>query len=42
MPKPLADLTIVKADEINVETCDQSEVLLTPVTPVSEQGLVSL
>ncbi|KAF5847260.1 hypothetical protein GGP41_003557 [Bipolaris sorokiniana] len=42
MPKPLADLTIVKADEINVETCDQSEVPLTPVTPVSEQGLVSL
>ncbi|USP74831.1 transposase [Curvularia clavata] len=42
MPKPLADLTIVKADEVNVGACDQSEVPPTPVTPVSEQGLVSL
>jgi hypothetical protein len=42
MPKPLADLTIPKADEVNVETCHQNEVPLTPVTPVSAGDLVSL
>jgi hypothetical protein len=42
MPKPLADLTIPKADEINVEACQHNEVPQTPVTPVSAEGLVSL
>jgi hypothetical protein len=34
MPKPLVDLTIPKADEMNAEACHQNEVLQTPVTPV--------
>jgi hypothetical protein len=42
MLKPLADLTIPKADEVNLEACQQNEVLQTPVTPVSAGGLVSL
>ena len=42
MPKPLADLTIPKADEVNVEACRESEVPQTPVTPVSAEGLASL
>lgn len=42
MPKPLADLTIPKADEVNVGACHRNEVPLTPVTPVSAEGLVSL
>jgi hypothetical protein len=42
MPKPLADLTIPKADEVNVEACRENEVPQTPVTPVSAEGLASL
>jgi hypothetical protein len=42
MPKPLADLTISNADEVDVEACRQNEVPQTPVTPVSAEGLVSL
>ncbi|KAF1938814.1 hypothetical protein EJ02DRAFT_322967, partial [Clathrospora elynae] len=42
MPKPLADLTIPKADEVDVEACQRNEVPPTPVTPVSAEGLVSL
>jgi hypothetical protein len=42
MPKPLADLTIPKADEVNVEACRENEVPQTPVTPVSAEGLVLL
>jgi hypothetical protein len=42
MPKPLADLTIPKADEVNVGACHRNEVPLTPVTPVSAEGLASL
>ena len=42
MPKPLADLTISNADEVDVEACRQNEVPQTPVTPVSVEGLVSL
>jgi hypothetical protein len=42
MPKPLADLTISKTDEINDEACHQNEVPKTPVTPVSAEGLASL
>jgi hypothetical protein len=38
MPKPLANLVIPKADE----AYQQNEVPLTPVTPVSAEGLVSL
>jgi hypothetical protein len=38
IPKPLADLTISKADEINVEACHQNEVPPTPVTLVSAKG----
>lgn len=42
IPKPHADLTIPKADEVNVEACQRNEVPPTPVTPVSVEGLVSL
>jgi hypothetical protein len=42
MPKPLADLTIPKADEVDVEACQRNEVPPTPVTPVSAEGPVSL
>ncbi|OAG13221.1 hypothetical protein CC77DRAFT_894405, partial [Alternaria alternata] len=42
MPKPLADLTIPRADEVNVEACRENEVPQTPVTPVSAEGLASL
>jgi REP element-mobilizing transposase RayT len=42
MPKPLADLTISKADEVNVEVCHRNEVPQAPVTLVSAEGLVSL
>ncbi|KAF2878543.1 hypothetical protein BDV95DRAFT_477647, partial [Massariosphaeria phaeospora] len=35
MPKPLADLTIPKADEMNVEACYQNEVPQTPPKPRS-------
>jgi hypothetical protein len=38
MPKPLANLTVPKADE----AYQPNEVPLTPVTPVSAEGLVSL
>jgi len=31
-----------KADEVNVGACHQNEVPLTPITPVSAEGLVSL
>ncbi|KAF1831134.1 hypothetical protein BDW02DRAFT_455946, partial [Decorospora gaudefroyi] len=42
MPKPLANLTIPKANEIDVKACEQNEVPLTPITPISAEGLVSL
>jgi predicted LPLAT superfamily acyltransferase len=42
MPKPLADLTIPKADKVNVEACRENEVPQTPVTLVSAEGLASL
>jgi hypothetical protein len=42
MPKPLTNLTIPKADEVDVEACQRNEVPPTPVTPVSVEGLVSL
>jgi hypothetical protein len=42
MPKPLADLTILNANEVDVEACRQNEVPQTPVTPVLAEGLVSL
>ena len=42
MPKPLANLTIPKADEVDVEACRRNEVPPTPVTPVSVEGLASL
>ena len=41
-PKPPDQATIARADEIEVATCHQDNVPLTPVTPVSVEGLVSL
>jgi hypothetical protein len=41
-PKPLAQPTVPGADEIKVGSCHQDEVLQTPVTPVSAEGLASL
>jgi hypothetical protein len=41
-PKPPAQLTVPRADEIRVGSCYQDEVLQTPVTPVSAEGLASL
>ena len=41
-PKPLAQSTVPKADEIRVGSCHQDEVPQTPVTPVSAEGLASL
>jgi hypothetical protein len=43
-PKPPAQSTVPKADEIKVGACHQDEVRLpqTPVTPVSAEGLASL
>jgi hypothetical protein len=42
MPKPLANLTIPKADKVDVEARRQNEVPPTPVLPVSVEGLVLL
>lgn len=42
MPKPLANLTIPKAHEVDVEAYQRNEVPLTPVTPVSAECFVSL
>jgi hypothetical protein len=42
MPKPLADLTVPKADEVRVASCPQDIVLQTPVTPVSAEAFMSL
>ncbi|KAH8791720.1 hypothetical protein F5882DRAFT_291135, partial [Hyaloscypha sp. PMI_1271] len=41
-PKPPAQLTIPRADEVEVGSCYQDGVLQTPVTPVSAEGLASL
>lgn len=41
-PKPLAQPTVPGANEIKVGSCYQDEVLQTPVTPVSAEGLASL
>ena len=41
-PKPPAQSTIPRADEIKVGSCHQDEVPQTPVTPVSAEGLASL
>jgi hypothetical protein len=40
MPKP--NLTIPKADDVNVKAYQRNEVPVTPVTPVSTEGCVSL
>src|SRR2546423_9465554 len=40
--KPLAELSLPKADEVKVGSCPQDEVLKTPVTPVSAEALTSL
>ena len=42
MPKPLADLNIPKANEVEVGSCPQNIVLHTPVTPVSAEAFMSL
>lgn len=42
MPKPVAALTIPKADKVNAEACHRDEVPQTPITPVSADGLLSL
>jgi hypothetical protein len=41
-PKPPAQSTVPRADEIRVGSCHQDEVPQTPVTPVSAEGLASL
>jgi hypothetical protein len=44
-PKPFAQSTVLRADEIQVGSCQQDEVLQTLVTPVtlaSAEGLASL
>ena len=41
-PKPPAELTIPKADEVKVGSCPQDDVLQTPVTPVSAEALMLL
>lgn len=41
-PKPLAQLTFPKADEVRGGFCPQDEVVQTPVTPVSADALTSL
>ena len=41
-PKPPAQSTVPRADEIRVGSCHQGEVPQTPVTPVSAEGLASL
>jgi hypothetical protein len=42
MPKPPADLTMPKADEVKVGSCPQDVVLQTPVTPVSVETFMAL
>jgi hypothetical protein len=41
-PKPPAQSTVPRADEIEVRVCHQDDVPPTPVTPVSVEGLVLL
>ena len=41
-PKPPAQSTVPRTDEIKVGSCHQDEVPQTPVTPVSVEGLASL
>jgi hypothetical protein len=41
-PKPPAQSTVPRADEIEVGACHQDDVPLTPMTPVLVEGLVSL
>ena len=42
MPKPPADITVLRADEAKVGYYPQDVVLHTPVTPVSAEGFISL
>jgi hypothetical protein len=42
MPKPPADLTIPKVDEVKVGSCPQNVVLQTSVTLVSAEAFISL
>ena len=42
MPKPPADLTVPKANEVKVGSCPQDVVLQTPVTLVLAEGFMSL
>jgi hypothetical protein len=42
IPKPLAELTIPKADEVRVGSCSRDAVPQTPVTLVSAEALGSL
>jgi hypothetical protein len=42
IPRPPAELTIPKTDEVKVGSYPQDEVLQTPVTPVSPEAFVSL
>ena len=41
-PKPPAQLTVPRADKIEVGSCNHDDVPQTPVTPVSAEGLASL
>jgi hypothetical protein len=41
-PKPPTQSTVPRADEIEVESCQQDEFPPTPVTPVSVEGFMSL
>jgi hypothetical protein len=41
-PKPLTQLTVPRADEVEVGNCQQDELPQTPVTPVSAEGFLSL
>ena len=42
IPKPPAELTIPKTDEVKVGPRPQDKILQTPVTPVSTEALISL
>jgi hypothetical protein len=42
MPKPSANLTVPKANEVKVGSCPQDVVLQTPVTLVSAEGFMLL
>jgi hypothetical protein len=42
IPKPVADLAVPQANEMNDEICHRNEAPRTPVTPVTAEGLMSL